>query len=198
MNHPVTTHEAVETWKLAHRFVLDVYKLTNRLPKEEHYGMIPKVRTAAMKIASNIVEGYARKSPQLYLEHLSTSQAALEETKYSILVARDLGYISDHTYDRIMKDAESLSERLEGLHKQLQTAVPPLPENTPDSAASTSSRPAKPLFGVKRTFRDSLADFADWLRGSDRLSGRARRGEKEAQIWTEDSPVRNYLEESDK
>src|SRR5438270_9602243 len=108
MTQQISTQEAVDTWKIAHRFVLDVYRLTNRLPKEEHYGLIPKVRTSAVKIASNIVEGYARKSNEFYLRHLTNSQVALEETKYSLLVARDLGYIAETSYDRVMTDAEHL------------------------------------------------------------------------------------------
>ena len=191
MTTQITTQEAVETWKLAHRFVLDVYRLTNRLPREEHYGLIPKVRTSSVKIASNIVEGYARKSDEFYLRHLADSQVALEETKYSLLVARDLGYISEHTYDNVMGDAEALSERLDGLRDRLSV-------NEPAAPAVTSGDPA-PVFGVSKGVRHSLADFMTWLRGGkERLaaSRQQRKEDREPNVWVEDES-RGYLSQPD-
>lgn len=184
----IATQEAVESWKIAHRFVLDVYKLTNRLPKEEHYGLIPKVRTSSVKIASNIVEGYARKSPEFYMKHLSDSQVALEETKYSLLVARDLGYISNHQYDVIMRDAEGLSDRLEGLKNQLGGAEPDgAPQNARVSGWFATTH------GVKDAWHDSIA----WLQGG-RAKLQARRRERNGgNMWVEDPPATSYLESPD-
>ena len=183
MTGHISTQEAVEAWKIAHRFVLDVYKLSNKLPREEHYGLIPKVRTSSVKIASNIVEGYARKSNEFYLRHLSESQVALEETKYSLLVARDLGYISDQKYDHIMNDAEALSDRLEGLQSRLSVG---------ESEGLASSAPASEgLFATTHGVRDALKDAWDWFTGrKERLQQRRR--EKETNVWIEENP-RSYL-----
>lgn len=119
MTHPLATADAVETWKVAHRFVLDVYRLSSKLPAEEQHGLTPKLRTSSVKVASNIVEGYARKDDDSYASHITESQAALEETKYSLLVARDLGYISEESYNTVVNDAEAISERLDRLQAQL-------------------------------------------------------------------------------
>lgn len=192
MTNHITTQEAVETWKLAHRFTLDVYRLSNRLPREEHYGLIPKVRTSSVKIASNIVEGYARKSTESYLRHLTDSQVAMEETKYSLLVARDLGYISEHAYDKLMTDAEALSERLENLQQQLSVGRGAASEKLEPETGSPG------LFGVSKGVRHSVADFVTWLRGGeDRIADRRRRKEnrnqEEPNVWVEEDRVHNYL-----
>lgn len=178
MAHTINTQQAVEAWKVAHRFVLDVYKLTKHLPAEEHYGLTPKVRASAVKIASNIVEGYARKSNDFYARHLAESQVALEETKYSLLVARDLGYVADSQYDRIMRDAEHLSELLNELNRQLALA-PAQPETSRASGA----------FAVSKGFRESLREAWDWLKGGDRQKRR------EPQVWVEENPAYHYLED---
>lgn len=183
MAHHITTQEAVETWKLGHRFVLDVYRLTNRLPKEEHYGLIPKIRTSSVKIASNIVEGYARKSNDFYSRHLSESQVALEETKYSLLVSRDLGYLSDSQYDRIMADAEALSERLEGLQLQLGVAAPDTQPQPEEFAPRLEEAEVTKRHGrVRRAF--------SWF-----LGGQQRVKRDEPQVWVEEHPAYNYLDE---
>jgi len=180
MTAHITTHEAVETWKVAHRFVLDVYRLTNRLPRDEQTGLIPKVRTSTVKIASNIVEGYARKSTEFYLQHLSESQVALEETKYSLLVARDLGYVSEHQYTKIMTDAEGLSDRLERLQHKLSAALP-------------AKKETAPLFGTGgKGVRETLGEALSWLKGGTER-WRQKRDERQAQIWVEESNPQ-YLE----
>lgn len=184
--HEISTQEAVATWKIAHRFVLDVYRLTNKLPREEHYGLIPKIRTSSVKIASNIVEGYARKSGESYMGHLSESQVALEETKYSLLVARDLGYISEHTYDRTMADAEAISERLESLQGQLSAGLAPAVPQTQNTSGA---------FAVNKGVRHTLADSWSGLKARiAQVRDRRKPVEIPDNVWVEESRVHSYLD----
>ncbi len=215
-HHALATADAVETWKIAHRFVLDVYKLSGKLPEDERHGLTAKLRTSSVKVASNIVEGYARKNEDGYAAHLTESQAALEETKYSLLVARDLGYISEDSYDQAITDAEAISERLERLHSQLagrhqtQTEPAPVPHHLPDQAAHTPahvpatadvpeipSYPDEPArskrpsaFGVKKSVTTTWSDLIGWLKGGNQI-----KNERYDNVWTEESAVTSYLEE---
>lgn len=182
----ISTGEAVEAWKIAHRFVLDVYRLTNRLPKEEHYGLIPKVRTSSVKVASNIVEGYARKSNEFYLQHLSESQVALEETKYSLLVARDLGYVTDHAYDKVMREAEDLSERLESLRNQLAIGH--------EAASEEAPKPRKSWFATTRSARETWDDAVAWLQGGRDKVNQRRHERTGPHVWVEEAAPTSYLE----
>ncbi len=212
MTHHLATQDAVETWKVAHRFVLDVYRLSSKLPAEEQHGLTPKLRTSSVKVASNIVEGYARKNGEGYAAHLTESQAALEETKYSLLVARDLGYISEEAYDSAITDAEAISERLERLHAQLagqQQAAAGAPAATQPYAQAPAAAPAAPAmpaalpqtaqpkrplaFGVKKGVRETWSDLVGWLKGGN--SGSQIKNERYDNVWTEESPVSSYLEE---
>lgn len=202
MTHHLATQDAVETWKVAHRFVLDVYRLSSKLPTEEQHGLTPKLRTSSVKVASNIVEGYARKSGEGYAAHLTDSQAALEETKYSLLVARDLGYISEESYGSVVNEAEAISDRLDRLQAQLAgqhqaASAAPAPAAAP--AAAPASIPAPPprlkrpaAFGVKKSVRHTWSDLVGWLKG-----GKAEQitNERYDNVWTEESPVTSYLEE---
>ncbi len=185
-NH-ISTQEAVAAWKVAHRFVLDVYRLTNKLPREEHYGLIPKVRTSSVKVASNIVEGYARKSAEFYLKHLTESQVALEETKYSLLVARDLGYINETQYDRVMAQGEELSERLNGLQTQLAV--------TADGERPAVRESSGGWFATTHGVREAWTDAWTWFKGG-REKLRERQAKRDPQIWVEE-PTRGYLDTSE-
>jgi four helix bundle protein len=49
-------------WQKSHQFVVDVYRISAKLPKEEVYGLTSQIRRAAMSIPANIAEGFKRKS----------------------------------------------------------------------------------------------------------------------------------------
>lgn len=120
MNQPSTTHFAVETWKLAHRLTLDIYKVASQLPQDERQALGLDLRKRSVWVASNIVAGHARKDETEFFDRITEAVTALEETKYSLLVARDLGFVAEVTYDRLMADAEHVSERLEELRGRLR------------------------------------------------------------------------------
>jgi hypothetical protein len=54
--------EDLEVWQYAHRFVLEVYRVTSAFPKTETYGLAAQVRRAAMSVPANIAEGFKKRS----------------------------------------------------------------------------------------------------------------------------------------
>ena len=58
MNEKIRNFRDLDVWKLGKKLVVDVYKITQDLPKEETYGLISQMRRAAISIPSNIAEGF--------------------------------------------------------------------------------------------------------------------------------------------
>jgi len=79
-------------WQKAHKFVLAVYKLTNSFPKEELFGLTSQFRRAAISIPANIAEGYRKRGKADKARFLNISEGSLEECKYYLILAKDLGY----------------------------------------------------------------------------------------------------------
>lgn len=48
-------------WQKAMDLVVEVYKLTKELPKQEQYGLSSQLQRSAVSIPSNIAEGYRRR-----------------------------------------------------------------------------------------------------------------------------------------
>jgi four helix bundle protein len=76
---PARTFQDLLVWQKAHRFVLDVYRLTEAFPKHELYGLTSQLRRAAVSIPANIAEGFKKKGLADKARFMNTAQGSLEE-----------------------------------------------------------------------------------------------------------------------
>ncbi|OGY22568.1 MAG: hypothetical protein A2113_04240 [Candidatus Woykebacteria bacterium GWA1_44_8] len=113
--------ENLEVWKKSHAFTLKIYKVTNTFPKEEKYRLGDQLRRSAASVATNIVGGNSRTHKAEFQQFLNMARSSLEETKYHLLLARDLGYLDDKTYVQLQGDCEEIGRMLSGLMKSLKS-----------------------------------------------------------------------------
>jgi hypothetical protein len=50
-------YERFEAWQMAHELALEIYRITDRWPKEERFGITIQLRRAALSAPTNIAEG---------------------------------------------------------------------------------------------------------------------------------------------
>ena len=105
------TFEEVEVWKKAHARVLGVYRFSERFPKHESFGLTSQLRRAAVSIPANFAEGFKKKSRADKGRFYNIAQGSLEECRYCMILARDLGY----------GDTASLLASLEEVSKMLES-----------------------------------------------------------------------------
>ena len=87
----------LEIWQQSRVLVKEVYVMTRTFPAEERYALVDQLRRAAISVPSNIAEGSARKSAADFIHFLVISRGSLAELLTQLIVAQDLGYISDMT-----------------------------------------------------------------------------------------------------
>ncbi len=92
MRNPAKTFEDLVVWQKAHQFVLAVYRLSRKFPQSETYGLSSQFRRAAVSIAANIAEGFRKRGKADKLRFLNIAQGSLEESRYYLILARDLDY----------------------------------------------------------------------------------------------------------
>ncbi len=79
-------------WQKAHRLALAVYRLTANFPKQETYGLTCQMQRASVSVAANIAEGFKRRGAADKARLLNIAQGSLEECRYFLILAEDLGY----------------------------------------------------------------------------------------------------------
>ena len=79
-------------WRKAHAFVPAVYAFTAAFPRQETYGLALQMRRAAVSIPANIAEGFRRRSKAEKARYMNIAEGSLEECRYYLILAHDLGY----------------------------------------------------------------------------------------------------------
>jgi four helix bundle protein len=116
----VKGYHKILAWQRAHELVLQVYTLTAGFPRQEMFGLTRQLRDAAVSVAANIVEGYARGRPKQFLYHLNVSWGSLAEVEYYLELAEERHYITAEQYEA----AEALRrETAYLLHRLMQSVA---------------------------------------------------------------------------
>ena len=108
----IKTFYDLQVWQKAHQLVLTIYGLTRKFPDEERFVLSSQQKRAAVSVASNIVEGFRRKSIKDSLRFYNISQGSLEELKYQLLLAKDLKFITPKEFSDSHDLAEEVSKLL--------------------------------------------------------------------------------------
>lgn len=111
----------LKVWDKAHQFALEIYKETKGFPKEELYGLTSQIRRSTMSIPTNIAEGCGRNTDAEFARFLQIAMGSSSEAEYQILLARDLGFITNENYEKLQIQVEEIKRMLASLLKTLRT-----------------------------------------------------------------------------
>jgi four helix bundle protein len=111
----------VFAWQKAHAFVVLTYRVCATFPNFERFGLCSQFQRAAVSIAANVAEGYRRTGLQEKLRFLNISQGSLEEYRYYILLAHDLNYINEESYNMLNESIEDVSRLLNSYYRGIKS-----------------------------------------------------------------------------
>ena len=107
---PARSFQDLIVWQKAHQWVLSVYRYSDGFPRREIYGLTSQLRRAAISIPANVAEGFKKKSKADKNRFMNIAQGSLEECRYYLILAKDLGYGEN---SELMSQAEEISKLLE-------------------------------------------------------------------------------------
>jgi four helix bundle protein len=107
---PARRFQDLIVWQKAHQFVLSAYRFSEGFPKSELYGLTSQLRRAAVSIPANIAEGFRKRGRADKARFMNIAQGSLEEARYYLILASDLGYGLSH---ELLAQVEEVSKLLE-------------------------------------------------------------------------------------
>ena len=107
---PAKSFEDLVVWQKAHAWVLLVYRLSESFPAKENFALTSQLRRAAISVPANVAEGFKKRGPRDKLKYFNIAQGSLEESRYFLILARDLGYA----------DTTAAAEKLEEVSRLLE------------------------------------------------------------------------------
>jgi four helix bundle protein len=131
--------EKLDVWQKAREYVVFIYRITNKFPDNEKFGITSQIRRAAISIISNIAEGSSRSSLKEQIRYTEIAYGSALETFCQLLSSMDLGFLS---IDEFQSGNEKLKEITNKLNALKNSQVKRLNEqinNSPNNQINKST-----------------------------------------------------------
>ncbi|CEN47751.1 four helix bundle protein [Capnocytophaga canis] len=109
----------IVVWQLSHSLVLNIYQVTKNFPKEEIFGLTSQIRRSFASISYNISEGAGRVSEKEFANFINIALGSSNEAENQLLLAKDLGYISQDDFEILNNDLILIKKQLVSLRNKL-------------------------------------------------------------------------------
>ncbi|SRR5579883_1657636 len=99
-------------WQRAVQLAINCYKFTRLFPNSELYGLTSQIRRSSVSVASNIAEGYGRRSKQEYIQFLYIALGSLRELDTQLIIAKEVDLAEIDLFTPIMNEVEEMQSIL--------------------------------------------------------------------------------------
>lgn len=86
----VQSYKELVVWQKSIELVIELYRRTGELPKEELYGLVSQMRRCAISIPSNIAEGSTRKNTKEFIQFLCIARGSGAELETQIIITKNV------------------------------------------------------------------------------------------------------------
>ena len=115
----IQTYRDLDIWNAGIKLVKEIYKLTEKLPKEEMYGLSAQMRRSAVSIPSNVAEGFRRYHNKEYRQFLYITLGSCAELETQITIAKELKYIQEEQETVLLEKLDHICRMTSNLIKKL-------------------------------------------------------------------------------
>jgi four helix bundle protein len=113
----VANYRKLTIWADGIDFATKVYF---HLSSSKDFGLKDQITRSAVSIASNIAEGAERDSDADFVRFLRIAKASAAECRTQMIIARNIGVLSNPEFDKLDQEAASLGNRISSLIKFLR------------------------------------------------------------------------------
>ncbi|HEX9200800.1 MAG TPA: four helix bundle protein [Acidobacteriaceae bacterium] len=115
------TYRDLKVWQTSIDLTENIYRLTAVFPASKMYGLSAQMRRAAVSIASNIAEGWGRRSRKDYSRFVLVARGSNDELQTQLVIAGRLRFGNAKQLAEAGTLSDEIGKMLSGLHRFLQT-----------------------------------------------------------------------------
>ncbi|MEJ6480077.1 four helix bundle protein [Nostoc punctiforme UO1] len=93
-------------WQRGVKLAINCYRLTEKFPKSELYGLTSQIRRSAVSVPSNIAEGYGRRTQKEYIQFLHISLGSLRELDTQLIISKEVGLASPELFTPVLEEVD--------------------------------------------------------------------------------------------
>ena len=108
--------EEMPVWQKSMDLAVRIFKLTEKLPQKEDYGLTSQIRRSALSVSANIAESFGRKHLLDKLNFYYHARGSLSETKSHILYANRIKYFN-------MEEFAKLEQMINSIWKEVNKII---------------------------------------------------------------------------
>jgi four helix bundle protein len=116
----IKSFEDLEIWKLSHEAVIKIYQIAKSFPKKEYFILNSQLLRSSISVLANIAGGMGRYSRREFIQHLIIARGSAEESRYNIILAKDLEYITKNVYDDLYFGYNLIGKKINSLLNSLR------------------------------------------------------------------------------
>jgi four helix bundle protein len=116
----VSNYRDLLVWQRSMDLVERIYRITEKIPDRERWGLVSQMCRAAVSVPANIAEGYGRQSTGEYRHFLSIARGSLSELETHLLLSQRLGYLDAAEVPSVLNEVEEILKMLAGLISKIQ------------------------------------------------------------------------------
>jgi four helix bundle protein len=109
--------ENLEVWQRSKTLTIMIFTAFKGC---KEYGLKDQIIRSSLSIASNIAEGYERKSEKEFLQFLHYSKGSTAELKTQLIIAGQSGIIDPTKAKNLVNETTQIASMLEGLVKSIK------------------------------------------------------------------------------
>jgi four helix bundle protein len=107
--------EKLDVYQKALNFADVVYKITQKFPDGERYGIISQLRRAVISISANIAEGSGRYHKKDFVQYLRISRSSAYECIPLFEISFRQKYVDEAAHNEVIKACNELARMLNAL-----------------------------------------------------------------------------------
>lgn len=114
----IYSFEKLRVWQNARQLSLRIYRLSEKFPQSEKFGLTNQLRRAAVSVSANLAEGTSRTTGKDQAHFTTISYGSLMEVLNHLYLCKDLNYLNGDDLNELAVVIKEISNQLNSLRKR--------------------------------------------------------------------------------